>query len=155
MLLPVTLSNVATAAGNAFLAAEQGHMTLCVQAIAHQHFNHGHHTFVSIPPDLRNNSRRPLIQFPYSDDLHVVDLVLQYVHEDTCSPVKMLPPNTTLDTTAEINFSYIIFILREQEDEDIIDILRTQLNHLQHGELLQWNPRGSFVVFVLIKTAVS
>jgi len=54
--------------------------------------------------------------------------------------------NTNLDTTAEINHSYIVFIWREQVDEDIIDILDTQLNHLQHDELLQWNPRGRFVV---------
>jgi nitrate reductase NapAB chaperone NapD len=60
----------------------------------------------------------------------------------------MLPPKTHLDTTAEINHIYIIFIWREQEDEDITDILRTQLNHLQHDELMQWNPRGRFVVVV-------
>jgi len=101
-----------------------------------------------MPPDLRNNSRRPLIQFPYSDDVQLVDLVLQHVHEDTCCPIQMLPLKTKLDTTAEINHSYIIFIWREQEDEDIIDILRTQLNHLQYDELLQWNPRGRFVVVV-------
>jgi hypothetical protein len=60
----------------------------------------------------------------------------------------MLPPKRQLDTTAEINHNYIIFIWREQEDEDIIDILRTQMNHLQHDELLQWNPRGKFVIAV-------
>jgi hypothetical protein len=49
----------------------------------------------------------------------------------------MLPPKTQLDPTAEINHSYIIFIWREQEDEDILDILRPQLNHLRHDELLQ------------------
>jgi len=75
-------------------------------------------------------------------------LVLQYLHEYSFCPVQMLPPKTQVDTTVEINHSYIIFIWREQEDEDIIDILRTQLNHLQHDELLQWNPRGRFVVIV-------
>ena len=74
--------------------------------------------------------------------------MIQYVHEDTCCPVQMLPPEKQLDTTAEIYQSYIIFIWRGQEDEDIIDILRTQLNHLKEGELLQWNPRGRFVVVV-------
>jgi hypothetical protein len=49
----------------------------------------------------------------------------------------MFPPKTQLGTTHEINHSYIVFIWREQEDEDIIDILRTQLNHLQHDEILQ------------------
>jgi hypothetical protein len=60
----------------------------------------------------------------------------------------MLAPKTHLDTTAEINHSYIIFIWREQEDEDTIDILDTQLNQLKDDELLQWNPRGSFVIAV-------
>jgi hypothetical protein len=60
----------------------------------------------------------------------------------------MLLKKTQVDTTAEINNSYIIFIWREQEDEDIIDILRTQLNQLKKDELLQWNPRRSFVVVV-------
>jgi nitrate reductase NapAB chaperone NapD len=67
----------------------------------------------------------------------------------------MLPPKTQLDTTAEINHSYIILIWREQEDEDIIDILRTQLNQLKDGELLQWNPRGRFVVVVTDKDSSS
>jgi nitrate reductase NapAB chaperone NapD len=60
----------------------------------------------------------------------------------------MLPPKTQLDPTAEINHSYIIFIWREQEDEDIIDILDTQLNQLKDDKLLQWNPRGRFIVVV-------
>ena len=80
--------------------------------------------------------------------MELVDLVLQDVYVDTCCPVQILPPKTELDKTAEINHSYIIFIWREQEDEGVIDILRTQMNHLQHDKLLQWNPRGRFVVVV-------
>jgi hypothetical protein len=101
-----------------------------------------------MPPDLRNNSKQPLIHFPYSDNVQLVDLVLQHLQEDTCCPVQMLPPKTKLDPAAEINPSYIIFIWREQEDEDIIDILATQLNQLKDDKLLQWNPRGRFVVVV-------
>jgi len=148
LLLTAILNTAVPAAGNALLTAEQRHIALCVQTIAHQYFSHGRSTVFSMPPDLRNNSRRPLIQFPYSDDLQLVDLVLQQVHEDTCCPVQMLPPNTQRDTIAEINHSYIIFIWRGQEDEDIIDILRTQMNQLKYDKLLQWNPRGRFVVVV-------
>jgi hypothetical protein len=60
----------------------------------------------------------------------------------------MMLPKTQLDITAEIHHSYIIFIWRKQEDEDITDILRTQMDQLQRDELLQWNPRGRFVVVV-------
>jgi hypothetical protein len=148
VLLTAILNTVVPAAGNALLTAEQRHTALCVQTIAHRYFSHGRSTVVSMPPDLRYNSRRPLIQFPYSDDVQLVDLVLQHFHEDTCCPVQILPPKTQLDTTAEINHNYIIFIWREQEDEDITDILRTQLIHLQQNELLQWNPRGRFVVVI-------
>jgi len=148
LLLIAILNTVVPAAGSALLTAEQRHIALCVQTIAHQYFNHGRSTVVSMPPDLRNNSRRPIIQFPYSDNVQLVDLVLQYVHEYSFCPVQMMPPETQVDTTVEINHSYIIFIWREQEDEDIIEILRTQLNYLQHDSLLQWNPRGRFVVVV-------
>jgi len=109
LLLMAILNSVVPAAGNALLTAEQRHIALCVQTIAHKYFNHGRSTGVSIPPDLRNNSRRPLIQLPYNDDLQLLDLVLQHVHEDTCCPVQVLPPKTKLDTTAEINHNYIIF----------------------------------------------
>jgi len=129
--------------GNALLTAEQRHIALCVQTIARQYFNNGRSTVMSMLPDLRKNSRRPLIQFPYSDDVQLVDFVLQYVDEDTCCPVQIPPPKTQLDTTTEINYSYMIFIWREQEDEDITDILRTQLHHLKHDELMQFIPRGS------------
>jgi len=112
LLLTAMLNTVVPAAGNVLLTAEQRHIALCVQTIAHQYFNHGRTTVVSTPPDLRNNSRRPIIQFPYSDDLQLVDLVLQYVHEDTCCPVQMLPSKTQLDTTTEINQSYITHLAR-------------------------------------------
>jgi len=148
LLLTSMLYTVVPAAGNTLLTAEQRHIAVCVQTVAHQYFNHGRSTVVSMPPDLRNNSRRPLFQFPYSDDVQLVDLVLQHVHEDTSCPVQMLPPKTQLDTTVEINHNYIIFVWREQEDEDILDILRIQLNHLQHDDLVQWNPRGRFFVVV-------
>jgi hypothetical protein len=148
LLLTATMNTVVFAAGNILLTAEQRHIALCVQAIAQQYFNHGRSTVVSMPPGLLNNSRRLFIQFPYSDDLQLVDLVLQYVQKDKCCPVQMLPPNTELDNTAEINHSYIIFIWRGQGEEDIIDILRTQLNQLKDDELLQWNTRGRFVVVV-------
>jgi hypothetical protein len=91
LLLSAIFNTVNPAAGNALLTAEQRHMALCVQTIAHHYFNHGRSTVVSMPPGLRNNSRRPLIQFPFSDDVQLVDLVLQYIHEDTCSPTQMLP----------------------------------------------------------------
>jgi hypothetical protein len=115
LLLTAMLSSVVPAAGNVLLTAEQQHTALCLQTIAHHYFNHGRSTVFSMPQDLRNNSRRPLIQFQYSDDLQLVDLVLQHVHEDTCCPVQMLPPKTELNTLAEINYSYIIFIWREEE----------------------------------------
>ena len=148
LLLIAILNTVVPAAGNALLTAEQRHIALCVQTIAHQYFNHGRSTVVSMPPDLRNNSRRPIIQFPYSDNVQLVDLVLQYVHEYSFCPVQMMPPETQVDTTVEINHSYIIFIWREQEDEDIIDILRTQLNHMKYDELLKLTTRRRFVVVV-------
>jgi hypothetical protein len=148
LLLAATLNTVVFTAGNTLMTAEQRHIALCVQTIAHQYYNHGRSTVVSMPPDLRNNSKRPLIQFPYSDNVQLVDLVLQHLYEDKCCPVQMLPPKTELDTTAEINHSYIILIWCEQEDEDILDILDTQLNQLKDDELLQWNPRGRFTVVV-------
>jgi hypothetical protein len=145
LLLTALLINVYPAAGNTVLTAEQRHVALCVQTIAHRYFSHGRTTLVSRPPHLSNNSRRSLIQFPYSDHLQLMDLVLQYVHEDTCCPVQMLPPETQ---QGEINHSYIIFIWRQQKDEDIIDILQTQMENLKNDEVLQWNPRGRFVVVV-------
>jgi hypothetical protein len=147
LMLTAMFDTVVPAAGYDLLTAEQRYMVLCVPTIAHKYFSHGGYTVVSMTPDLRD-SRRPLIQFPYNDGVQLVELVLRHVHVDTSCPVQMLPPKTQLDTTAEITHSYIIFIWREQEDEDIIDILRTQLSHLQHDELLQWNPRGKFVVVV-------
>ena len=155
LLLATILNTAVPAAGNVLLTAEQRHMALCIQTIAHEYFSHGRSTVVSTPPDLRKSSRRPFILFPYSDNVQLVDLVLQYVQEDTCCPVQMLPAKTQLDTTAEINHNYTIFIWREQEDEDVVDILQTQLNHLKNGELLQWNPRGKFVVIVTDKYSSS
>jgi hypothetical protein len=94
LLLTTILNAVVSAGGIALLTAEQRRMAWCVQTIAQQYFNHERSTVVSVPPDISNNSRQILIQFPYSDDVQLVDLVLQYVHEDTCCPVQTLPPKT-------------------------------------------------------------
>lgn len=148
LLLTATLNSVAPAPENVLLTVEQRHTALCVRTIAHQYFSHGRTTLVSMPKNLSNNSRRQLIQFPYSDDLQLVNLVLQNVNEDTCCPVQLLPPRPQLNTIAEIIHNYIIFIWREQEDDNITGILHTQLSFLKYSELLQWNPRGRFVVVV-------
>jgi hypothetical protein len=82
LLLTAMLNTVVPAAGNALLTAEQRHIALCVQTIAQQYFNHGRSTVVSMTPDLCNNGRRPFIHFLYSDDVKLVDLVLQHIHND-------------------------------------------------------------------------
>jgi hypothetical protein len=41
LLLTAMLNNVVPAKGNTLLNAEQRHMALCVQTIAHRYFSHG------------------------------------------------------------------------------------------------------------------
>jgi hypothetical protein len=148
LVLIAVLNASAPARGEALLSEEQDHMALCVKAIAPKYFSCGRSLIVSMPRDVRHVTGRPLAHLSYSDDLHLVNMALQKINENTCCPVQLFPADTELTTIAEMNYNYIIFIWREQEDGDIIDSLRRQLDILCCSEIRQWNPRGRFVVVV-------
>jgi hypothetical protein len=148
LVLMALSSTVSSVSGNELLTAEQHQMALCVEMIAHQYFTSGRSLLVSMPRDMRNNTGRPLVHFPYKDDLHLVNLVLHNVNRNTCCPVQLFSAETKMDTVSEINYSYIIFIWPQKQDDDIVDSLRSQLDMLRDSEIQQWNPRGRFVVVV-------
>lgn len=148
VLIEMTICTVITVTGNELLTAEQHQMALCVEKIAQQYFTSGRSLLVSMPRDIRGNTGRPLFHFPYKDELHLVNLVLHNLNENTCCPVQLFSAETKLDTVSEINFSYIIFVWPEEQDGDLIDSLRSQLDKLRDSEIQQWNPRGRFVVVV-------
>ncbi|PNF20715.1 hypothetical protein B7P43_G17653 [Cryptotermes secundus] len=147
VLIAMTVCAVATVTGDELLAAEQ-QMALCVERIAQQYFTCGRSLLVSMPRDIRGNRGRPLLNFPYKNNLHLVNLVLHNLNENTCCPVQLFSANTKLDAAYEINYSYIIFVWPQEQDDDLIDSLRSQLDMLRDSEVQQWNPRGRFVVVV-------
>jgi hypothetical protein len=148
VLTVMTNCIVITVTGNELLTAEQHHMALCVEKIAQQYFTSGRSLLVSMPRYIRGNTRRPLFHFPYKDDFDLVNVVLHNLNENTCCPVQLFSAETNLDTASEINYSYIIFIWPQEQDDDITDSLRSQLDMLRHSEINQWNPRGRFLVVV-------
>jgi hypothetical protein len=140
--------NVITAARNELLSTEQRQIALCVQMIAQQYFISARSLLVSMPRDSPANTGRPLIHFPYRDNLHLVDLVLQNLNGNTCCPLQLFPADTTLHTVSEINYCYIIFVWPQEPDGDSMDSLRSQMDMMRDSEIQQWNPRGRFVVIV-------
>jgi hypothetical protein len=146
LVLIATLNAIGPAP--ALLAAGQAHTALCVEAIARKYFAGGQSLLVSRPKDVRDVTGRPLARLPFADGLHLVNLVLQKINENACCGLQVSASDVELRTVSEMNYSYIIFIWREQEDGDIIDSLRRQLDILCCSNVRQWNPRGRFVVMV-------
>jgi hypothetical protein len=140
--------NVITATGYESLTAEQCQIALCVRKIAEQYLTSGRSLLVSMPRESPHNTGRPLVRFPYGDNFQLVDLTLQNLNEMTCCPVQLFPADTKLHTISEINYSYIIFIWPQDEDGDIEDSVRSQMDMLRDSAVTQWNPRGRFVVVV-------
>jgi hypothetical protein len=131
LVLIAIFSSMGAAGGSALMTADQGHIAICVEAIAHDHFSAARSVLVSMPKDQRDVTERPLTHHSHGDGLHLAYMVLQKINDNTCCPVQMFLGEKGLNTIAEMNSYYIIFIWQEAEDEDVIDSLRSQMNMLR------------------------
>jgi hypothetical protein len=148
LVLIVIFSSMGAAGGSALMTADQGHTAFCVEAIAREYFSAERSVLVSMPKERRDVTERPLTHLSHGDGLHLANMVLQKINENTCCPVQLFSAEKVLNTIAEMNSNYIIFIWQEAEDENVIDSLRSQLDTLRESEAIQWNTRGKFVVVV-------
>jgi hypothetical protein len=99
-------------------------------------------------PNDEQHTGRSLSPPPYDNNRALVSLTLTKLHENVSWPLRLFPPEISLDAGVETTHSYIIFIWQEHEDLDVIETLRDQVETLKLAEGAFWNPRGKFLVVV-------
>ncbi|KAJ4430649.1 hypothetical protein ANN_19239, partial [Periplaneta americana] len=87
------------------------------------------------------------ISLTNQEESHVVNLLLQKLSA-TYLPYRTLRQNEIIKHSDEVIWGYVIFIWPEEEDCDLIDSLRRQLDLLKESEGIEWEPRARFVVVV-------
>ena len=98
---------------------------------------------------------RSLSAPPYDNDRALVSFTLKKLHENVSWPLRLFPPDISLDAGVETTHSYIIFVWPEHKDADVLESLRDQVETLKQAEGASWNPRGKFLVVVSDSDGVS
>jgi hypothetical protein len=121
------------AADNYVLTTEERQIALCVDAIVHQYFAAGQPVFISMLRDEPDPRRSLLSLSPYNNNVGLVTFTLHKLHESLSWPLRLFPPEITLSEGDNIIHSYIIF-LWSQDDADVTESLRTQVDTLKEQE---------------------
>ena len=154
ILTAIAISTATTDSNNFIPNRQHQQIALCIQTIVHRYFTRGRTVLVSMPSD-EQPTGRSLSAPPYDNNRALVSLTLTKLHENVSWPLRLLPPDITLDAGFETSHNYIIFIWPEHEDTDVMKTLRFQLETLKEAEGASWNPRGKFLVVVAESDGVS
>jgi hypothetical protein len=106
-------------------------------------------------PRDEQHTGRSLSPPPYDNNRALVSFTLTKLHENVSWPLRLFPPEITLDAGVETTHSYIIFIWPQHEDTDIMETLIDQVETLKVTEGGSWNPRGKILVVVADSIGVS
>jgi hypothetical protein len=97
-------------------------------------------------PGEEQPKRRSLSPTPYDNYRVLVSFTLAKLHENMSWPLRLFPPDISLDATVETTHSYIIFVWPEHKDTDVIQTLRGQVETLKETDSVLWNPWVKFLV---------
>ena len=153
ILTVITIATVTTDNNN-FSPYRHQQIGLCIQTIVHQYFTSGRNILLSTPSD-KQPTGKSLPPPPYDNNRALVSFTLTKLHENVSSPIRLFPPEISLDAGIETTQSYIIFIWPESKDTDFMETLTNQLEMLKEAESMSWNPRGKFLVVVTDSDDVS
>ena len=154
ILTAIWITTATTDNSNFIPKRDHQQIALCIQTIVHQYFTRGRTILVSMPSD-EQPTGRSLSPPPYDNNRALVSYTLKKLHENVSWPLRLFPPEISVDAGVETTHSYIIFLWPQHEDPDVMEILRDQVESLKLAEGAFWNPRGKFLVVVADSDGVS
>ena len=145
LILTAIVISTATTDSNKFIPnRDHRQIALCIQKIVHKYFTKGRTILVSMPRE-EHPTGRSLSPPPYDNNRALVSFTLTKLHENVSWPLRLFPPEISLDAVAETTHSYMIFLWTKHEDTDVMETLTNQLDTLNEAEGASWNPRGRFL----------
>jgi hypothetical protein len=91
---------------------------------------------------------RYLSPTPYDNNRALVSFTLTKLHENVSWPLRLFPPEISLETAVETTYSYLIFTWQQHKDTNVVRSLTSQLDALKDAEGAFWNSRGKVLVVV-------
>jgi hypothetical protein len=134
LLITLILGTVSCAKDKSALGTEE-QIVLCVEAIADRYFTRERSVLVSMPNDEEDNRG-------------LVARTLSKLHEKVGWTIRLFTAMRNSSGGAEMPHSYIVFIWSEDEDSDVMESVKTQVDDLKESEGAAWNPQGRFLVVV-------
>jgi hypothetical protein len=142
-LIMLILGTVSAAMAIDILATEE-RMALCVEAVADRYFSRERPVLVSVPRGTSYSSVSPR----NSSSWGLVSRTLSKLHEKAGWTIRLFTTTRNSTAGAEIPQSYIFFVWSEDEDSDVMESIKTQVDGLKESEGAAWNPQGMFLVVV-------
>jgi hypothetical protein len=141
------LGIVSVAMDNNILTTEE-QIAMYVVTVADKYFTRERPLIVSMP-NSENGIRRSLVPLSsYKSKGGLVSLTLSKLHENAGWTIRLFTPLKKAIGGVEIPQSYIVFIWSEDDENDIMECVKTQVDGLRESEGAAWNPQGKFLVVV-------
>jgi hypothetical protein len=123
-------------------------IALCVETIVDSYFTRERPILVSMPTSEKAMLRSLVPLSSYKSKGGLVSLTLSKLHENAGWTIRSFTPLKKATAGVEIPQSYIIFIWSEDDDSDIMECVKTQVDGLRESEGAAWNPEGKFLIIV-------
>jgi len=133
VLTAIAISTATTDSNNFITNRQHQHIAQCIQKIVHQYFTRGRTVLVSMPRN-EQPTGRSLSAPPYDNNRALVSSTLTKLHENVSWPLRLFPPEISLEAGIETTHSYIIFVWPQHEDTDGMETLRDQVYTLKDAE---------------------
>jgi hypothetical protein len=148
-LLPLLiLGTVSVSTDSSTILTTQEQIALCVERVVDKYFTSERPVLVSMPKGEKEIRRSLVSLSPYNSNRRLVSLTLNKLHENAGWAFRLFTPLQKATGGVEIPHSYIIFIWSEDDESDVIESVKTQVDRLKESEGAAWNPEGKFLVVV-------
>ncbi|KAJ4431198.1 hypothetical protein ANN_19795 [Periplaneta americana] len=129
---------------------QEGELLSCVDSIIRTYFSNFRNVLVSMPENRGEGLQRTLTPSSFDEDVILIVNMLLKKMSANFIPYRILPRDENLNPNGETVWGYIIFLWPD-DDGDIMDSLRNQLDSLKDSESTQWEPRARFIVMVIYR----
>jgi hypothetical protein len=141
LLILLTLATVSAAMHNNIAATEE-QIALCVEAAVDRYFTKERPVLVSAPRGDKDTGT------PRYSSWGLVSRTLGKLHKRAGWTIRLFTAARNPTAAVEIPQSYIFFVWSEDEDSDVMESVRTQVDGLKEAEGAAWNPQGRFLIVV-------
>jgi hypothetical protein len=141
LLILLILGTVSAPMHNNIPAAQE-QIALCIEAAVDRYFTKERPVLVSAPRGEKDTGT------PRESSWELVSRTLSKLHKKAGWTIRLFTEARNPTAGVEMPQSYIFFVWSEDEESDVMESVRTQVDGLKESEGAAWNPQGRFLIVV-------